>query len=423
VVGADVDPVKVDKLAAGVPPVVEPGLDEVLAAARPRLRTTECVEDAVESSEVTFITVPTPSETDGRFSLRYVLDACRRVGGGLTGSGYHLVVVTSTVMPGATGGPILRTLVEASRRRCGEEFGLCYSPEFVALGTVIRDFLSPDFVLIGESDHRAGDLLEQIYRGVCKNNPPVARMNFVNAELAKLAVNTFVTSKISFANLLARVCERLTGADTDVVTSALALDSRIGSRYLSGRISYGGPCFPRDNRALAALAASVGVPADLPQATDRFNRWQLQWLADMVVALAQPGAAVGVLGLSYKPGSDVIEESPGIWLAAELVNRGRQVLVYDPVAATSARTALPPAVRVAFSARACVAESDVVVLATPWSEFSLIPPEAWSRNSPPRLVVDCWRRVPEIASLPGVHYVPVGHTLPEGRSQEVPAIS
>ena len=410
VVGADVDPAKVEKLAAGVPPVAEPGLDEVLRAAGTRLRATESVEDAVEATDVTFIVVPTPSQADGGFSLRYVLDACQRIGRGLTGAGYHLVVVSSTVMPGATGGPILSMLVDASRHRYGEDFGLCYSPEFVALGTAIRDFLSPDFVLIGESERRAGDLLEQIYRDVCENHPPVARMNFVNAELAKLAVNTFVTSKISFANLLARICERLDGADVDAVTSALTMDSRIGPKCLSGRISYGGPCFPRDIRALATLVAGLGVPADLPEATDRFNRWQLQWLADTVIALSHPGTTVGILGLSYKPGSDVVEESPGTWLAADLVSQGRRVLAYDPVAMTSAKTVLPSTVHLATSLEACVSGSDVVVLTTPWPEFAALPSETWSRNSPSRVVVDCWRMVPGLAEITGVRYVPIGYT-------------
>ncbi len=410
VVGADVDPAKVEKLAAGVPPVAEPGLGEVLRAAGTRLRAAESVEDAVAATDVTFVIVPTPSEADGRFSLRYVLDACRRIGCGLAGASYHLVVVTSTVMPGATGGPILSMLVDVSRRRYGEDFGLCYNPVLVALGTVIRDFLSPDFVLVGESDRRAGGLLERIYRDVCENRPPVARMNFANAELAKLAVNTFVTSKISFANFLARVCERLPETDVDVVTSALGMDSRIGLRCLRGRISYGGPCFPRDNQALAALAAGLGVPADLPEATDRFNRWQLRWLADVVIALSQPGTTVGILGLSYKPGSDVVEESPGVRLAADLVSRGRQVLAYDPVAMTSAKTVLPSVVHLASSLEACVGGSDVVVLTTPWPEFAILPPETWRRNSPSRVVVDCWRMVPGLAEITGVRYVPIGYT-------------
>jgi len=147
-------------------------------------------------------------------------------------------------MPGSTGGHVLPALERASGLRCGRDFGLCYNPEFIALGSVIKDMLSPDMILIGESDERSGDMLAGFQLGVCDNNPGVARMNFVNAELAKLSVNTFVTTKISYANMLAQVCEQLPGADVDVVTSALALDTRIGGRYLKGALDTAALVFP-----------------------------------------------------------------------------------------------------------------------------------------------------------------------------------
>src|SRR5205823_399946 len=153
--------------------------------------------------------------------------------------------LTSTVLPGSTRYGLLPVLEGASGKRCGRDFGLCYSPEFIALGTVIKDFLRPDFLLIGESDSAAGDQLQDLYRDVCETQPPVARMSWVNAELTKIAVNTYVTMKITFANSLAMLCQRLPGGDIDAVTSALGLDSRIGPRYLKAGLGYGGPCFPR----------------------------------------------------------------------------------------------------------------------------------------------------------------------------------
>src|SRR5439155_6007964 len=134
----------------------------------------------------------------------------------------------------------------------------CYNPEFIALGSVIRDMRNPDMVLIGESDQRSGEMLAGIHRGICESNPTIAHMNFVNAELAKLSINTFVTTKISYANMLAEICESLPGADVDVVTRAVGADSRVGLKYLKGALGYGGPCFPRDNLALAALFRQEG---------------------------------------------------------------------------------------------------------------------------------------------------------------------
>lgn len=410
VIGVDADLDKVEAIRAGRAPVYEPGLRELLGETAGRLQAMTDLETAVAGSEVTYIVVPTPSEPDGGFSLRYVLEACDAIGRGIRRHAYHLVVLTSTVMPGSTRGPVRLALEAVSGKTCGDDFGLCYSPEFVALGTVIRDFLQPDFVLIGESDTRAGELLESVERRARRNDPPIVRTGLEGAELAKLAVNTFVTTKITFANMLARLCEAFPGADADAVSAALGLDSRIGGKYLRGAISYGGPCFPRDNRALARVAASVGVPVNLPEETDRFNRWQLAWLVDRVTGLAGAGERVGVLGLSYKPGSDVVEEAAGTWLAGELAARGFPVVAFDPAANEAAAAVLPASVELAAAAAECVARADLVVVATPWPQFRDIPVTVWGRHSRPRVVVDCWRLVPDLAGVDGVRYLPLGRS-------------
>ena len=255
VVGIDVDPETVRLVNCGQAPVFEPGLSETLAAGKSRLSATQDYREAILNSEVTFVVVPTPSDDHGGFSTKYVGQAAREIGRALREKvGYHLIVLTSTVLPGSTEYGVVPLLEQASGKSCGEGFGCCYNPEFIALGSVIHDFLNPDFVLIGESDPLAGQRLVAIYNDVCDNKPPVARMSIINAELAKISVNTFVTMKITFANMLAAICEQLPGGDIDTVTSTLGLDSRIGQRYLKGALGYGGPCFPRDNLALAYLA-------------------------------------------------------------------------------------------------------------------------------------------------------------------------
>jgi UDPglucose 6-dehydrogenase len=409
VIGVDVDARKVDALNRAQAPVFEPGLPELLQVAKTRLEAIQDIPTAVLNSEVTFVVVPTPSEPDGSFSLRYVLQACEGIADALRKKSlWHLVVITSTISPGSMENFIRPFLEERSGKRSGRDFGLCYNPEFIALGSVIRDFLNPDFVLIGEADERSGQVLEGIYRQVCENNPPVVRMNFINAELTKLAVNTFVTTKISFANMLARICEKLLGADVDVVTKALGLDSRIGTKYLKGAVSYGGPCFPRDNLALIATAQKVGAPADIAEATDRFNRWQVKWLADLVQEHLPEGGAVGILGLAYKPGTDVVEESVGLLLARELRERRVQVIAYDPAGMENARRMLGDGVIFVNSPQACIDLSDIVVVATPWKEFHSLPGETWERQSPPRVVIDCWRVLRGLEGCDGVIYVPLG---------------
>ena len=409
VVGVDADAAKVEAIRQGRAPVFEPGLAEMIGAAGSRLTATTDLAQAVAATNITFIVVATPSEASGGFSLRYVLPVCEAIGAVIARKREsHLVVITSTVMPGMTGGPIREALERASGKRAGRDFGLCYGPEFIALGSVIRDFLNPDFLLIGESDPAAGERLEALYERVCENRPAVARMNFVNAEIAKLSVNTFVTTKITFANMLARICERLPEADVDVVTRALALDSRIGGKYLKGAVSYGGPCFPRDNLALAALAMEIGAPADLAQATHKFNRGQITWLADRVVECLGPGQMAGVLGLTYKPNTDVVEEAVGMLLAQELVARGVALVAYDPQGARDSIAALGPALRIAATAEECIAQSAVVVVATPWPEFARIPAERWGRRGAPRIVIDCWRALPHLARREGVVRMALG---------------
>src|SRR5262249_18321581 len=158
--------------------------------------------------------VPTPSQADGRFSVQYVLQAGEKIGRALAKKdGWHLVVLSATVMPGSTRGKLAPLLEALSGKRCGEDLGICYNHEFIGLGSVIRDMLNPDMILIGESDERSGALLEQFYQGICDSKPDIRRMNHVNAELTKISVNTFVTTKISYANMLAEICETLPGAD------------------------------------------------------------------------------------------------------------------------------------------------------------------------------------------------------------------
>jgi UDPglucose 6-dehydrogenase len=214
-------------------------------------------------------------------------------------------------------------------------------------------------------------------------------MNFVNAELTKLSVNTFVTTKISYANMLAQVCETLPGADADVVTTALGCDTRIGPKYLKGALGYGGPCFPRDNAAFSVLARSNGVPALLAEATDAMNRRQVPRLAELILARLPKGGTAGVLGLSYKPNTEVIDESQGVGLAQELLRAGARVMVYDPAAMENARRVLKGSVTFAASAAECAGQADVLAITTGWPEFRDLQATIFQARHP--VVLDCWR--------------------------------
>ena len=419
VVGTDVNRAFVDAINTGTAPVDEPRLQELIDENRERLRATPDAAAAVAETDVTFVIVPTPSDVTGGFSNDFVVSAMQSVGAGLRRkSGYHVVVITSTVMPGSTGGEIRAALEAHSGRRVGDALGLCYNPEFIALGSVVRDMLTPDMILIGESDVKAGDMLQRIYDKSCDNKPLIRRMNFVNAELTKIAVNTFVTTKISYANMIADICDRIPGADVDVVMQAVGCDSRIGPKYLRGAIGYGGPCFPRDNVAFSALARSLGARAELAEATDTLNHYQIERVLGAVQARHSGNGPVGVLGLAYKPDTSVVERSQGLGLVERLVEEGLDVIAFDPKALATAQAALRRPFHAAASAETCVRAASLVVVMTPWPEFRAVPAEAFARS--PRLtVLDCWRLLSreEIGAVADVVY------LGQGAGQGVPSVA
>jgi UDPglucose 6-dehydrogenase len=393
VIGVDVHPAVVCAINEHRAPVREPGLDELILKNAARLSATTDLEAAVADSEITFVVLPTPSLVDGTFSVDYVLSAVETIGKALRPKqGYHLVVISSTLMPGSMEGRVLPLLESVSGKSCGRDFGLCYNPEFIALGTVIRDMSNPDLILIGESDPEAGAKLERLYARICKNNPPVVRMNFVNAELTKISVNSFVTMKISYANTLSEICGKVDGADAAMVLKAVGLDGRIGSKYLQGALGYGGPCFPRDNAAFSRFAKQNGVEASLADAADRVNQRQVEQLGNRILDLLPEEGTAGILGLSYKPDTDVIEESQGVLLAEYLIGANCDVIVYDPLALENAKRELGGRVRYAASMEECAGAASVVTIATAWNEFRALRPAHLKGDS---IVIDCWRILPK----------------------------
>lgn len=394
VIGVDVNPGVVQAVNNGKSPIYEPGLDELMKHPQGHLSATHDCRYAIENSEITFIIVPTPSEQDGSFSTKYVEEASRDIASNLKQKDdFHIIALVSTVTPGTTDGVVKSLLEKVSGKRCGIDFGLCYNPEFIALGSVVRDFMSPDVVLIGESEPKSGELLSEIYRTVCDNDPPIVRTNLCNAELAKISLNAYVTMKITFANMLAEMCERIPDGDIDVVSKMLGFDSRIGRKYLSGGLSYGGPCFPRDNKAFSSFAGRIGCRAKLSEVTDEVNRDQI----NRVIHLLKQKLGeikdkdVAVLGLTYKPNTDVIEESASLKIAETLVREGAKLAVYDPAGMENAKSVLGEGVKYARSVDECLEGAEFCILATPWEEFRSLKPEEFTGKMKRPVLLDCWR--------------------------------
>ncbi len=404
VVGVDVNEYNVSCINNKISPVPEPHVDELLKKNAERVRATMSMEEAVLGSDVSFVMVPTPTDETGRFTSRYVIAACEKIGEALRKKEeYHLVVVTSTVMPGDTHTRIVPILEQFSGKKCGVDFGYCYNPEFIAIGSVVRDLLNPDFLLVGEYDTRSGDVLAEFYTQAVENQAPLKRMSIVSAEIAKLSLNVFVTMKISFANTLAELCEQFPGADVDSITDAIGTDSRIGKKYLKAGVGYGGPCFPRDNRAFEKIVPAAPDIIFHSSVTDRINERSKKRLLDLVLRHADAGKRVTIIGLSYKSGTPVVEESHGIALALACLKADKTVCVYDASGYQHARAILAERVTYAASLKESVEKGDVLVVMNMDPAYNEMIPYLTHQHT----VIDPWRVFRD--RLPAsVLYVPMG---------------
>jgi UDPglucose 6-dehydrogenase len=311
-------------------------------------------------------------------------------------------------MPGSTEGDFIPLLEKHSGRKLNDGFSICYDPDFVALGNVIKGFLRPDLVIIGESSSEAGARVEAIHRQICENNPAISRMSIINAELAKVCLNVYITLKISFANSISNLCEQIPGADVDIITRAIGADRRISPYYFQGGLAFGGTCFPRDIKAYLSLAEKYGVQAELVHAVERVNQYQNQHLINIVLREVEQlnNKTVGVLGLAFTANTPVITESPAIKLINELIKHDIRVVAYDPLAIDNVRAIFGSAVEYVHSVDSCLSKADIVVVTLRNPEFKL----AIENYNPNRkfTIVDCWRLIQPEKLNSQVKYIALG---------------
>ena len=328
VIGVDINPYKVDLLNNGKSPLVEPGLDELITDGHTgnRLHATTETEKAIRESEISLVCVGTPSHENGSLDLTYIKRACRDIGAALKNKGdYHIVVIRSTVLPGTVEGTLIPILEQESGLKAGADFGICMNPEFLREGSAIKDYYHPSFVVIGEIDQRSGDPLEQLYAPV---DAPVFRTHIKNAEMVKYACNAFHALKVVFANEIGSICKR-NGIDGQEVMEIFIQDKQlnISPVYLRPGYAFGGSCLPKDVRALAYRAKEVDADCAVLNAILPSNHAQVMEAVHMVERTGRK--KVGLLGLSFKPNTDDLRESPAITLAETLYGRGYQIKIFD----------------------------------------------------------------------------------------------
>ena len=396
VTGIDINPTIVKLVNRGVAPRYEPGLDSLLKKCKLK-GTLKCYSDysKVAETDCTFVMIQTPSNKLGDYSDEYVKKAMLNLANVIKGKDkYHLIVLCSTVFPGTVDNFIRPLLEEKSGKRCGKDFGLLYNPEFLPVGDVIRKFLKQDAIVIGEYDKRSGDYLAGIYRDLCENSPKIARISVINAEIAKLSINSFVTMKMTFANMLSAACEAVDGGDVDQVTEAMGNDPKIGNLSLKGGLGYGGPCYPRDNKAMAAFFKKVGYRKDLPELIDNINDEIVKRVVSIVDKYAKKSDNIVLLGASYKPATPLVIESQSMAIATTLLKKGYNLSVHNPVDATMAADALKGFKNVVVTSdlRKVLSKGSFFILCTPWNEYNKLTASMLTKGKKGTVVVvDCWR--------------------------------
>jgi len=366
----DKDAAKIARLEAGEIPIFEPGLEEIVRrnVQAGLLSFTTDAQRAVQHSLVIFIAVPTPPSPDGSTDLSYVDEVARTIGSHLDG---YKVVVTKSTVPVKTAERV-RRIIDESARAAGREGVLCSvasNPEFLREGSAVEDFLRPDRVVIGAEDPQAIAILRDLYKPLNLIEVPFVITNVATAELIKYASNAFLATKISFINEVSALCEAV-GADVHDVSRAMGLDGRIGRKFLHPGPGYGGSCFPKDTLSLVQFSREFGVEQRIVSATVAANDAQrarmIAKVEEMLGSLS--GKTLGVLGLSFKPNTDDVRESPAIWISQELKRRGAHLRCFDPQAMDNAARELEGAVFCEDpydTAKGC----DALLFLTEWNQF------------------------------------------------------
>ena len=362
----DVDAAKIERLKAGVMPIYEPGLEQLVSknAQAGRLNFTTNVKEAVEQALVIFLAVGTPPLADGSPDLSFVESAAHSVAEHM--NGYKVIVTKSTVPIGT--GERIRKLIR-DHQKSNLAFGVVSNPEVLREGAAINDFMRPDRVVIGSADQEAIAIMRDLYRPLYLIEAPVVITSLEAAELTKYAANAFLATKISFINEIANLCEKI-GCDVHDVAKAMGMDKRIGNKFLHPGPGFGGSCFPKDTRALASVARQFGADSLMVDAVIEVNRRQREAMLPKIEKLVGDvaGKTIAVLGLAFKPETNDIREAPAQEIVQGLLERGAKVRAYDPVAMEETAKIIAN-ICYAEDEYEAVSEADALVIVTEWNQF------------------------------------------------------
>lgn len=373
----DVNAEKIENLKQGIIPIYEPGLEDMVHRNQSagRLHFTTDLTECLDEVEVLFSAVGTPPDEDGSADLKYVLDVARTVGRNIN---KYILVVTKSTVPVGTAKKVRQAIQEElDKRNLSINFDVASNPEFLKEGAAIKDFMSPDRVVVGVESERAEELMTRLYRPFLLNNFRVIFMDVPSAEMTKYAANAMLATRISFMNDIANLCE-IVGADINMVRKGIGSDNRIGNRFLYAGIGYGGSCFPKDVKALINTAKLNNYPMRILQAVEEVNDEQKSLLFRKLEKHFNgdlKGKRIAVWGLAFKPETDDMREAPSIVLIEKLLAAGCEVYAYDPVAVEESKRRIGDSIHYAKDIYDAVVDADALMLVTEWKEFRM---PSWS---------------------------------------------
>ena len=370
----DVDAQKIERLKNGEIPIYEPGLDQLVLknVKAGRLKFTTDLASILNEQEIVFSAVGTPPDEDGSADLKYVLQVAKTIGENLN---RYLVVVTKSTVPDEKEKKVRQTIeAELKKRGVDIPFDVASNPEFLKEGNAIKDFMSPDRVVVGVDSEKAQTALTKLYKPFLINNFRVIFMDIPSAEMTKYAANSMLATRISFMNDIANLCERV-GADVNMVRAGIGSDTRIGRKFLYAGCGYGGSCFPKDVKALIKTADQNGYSMEVLKAVERVNEKQKSVLFDKLQKAYQgedlKGKTIAMWGLSFKPETDDMRESTALVMIDKLLDAGCRIRVYDPIAMDECRRRIGDKVTYCRDMYDAVLDADALLLLTEWKEFRL----------------------------------------------------
>ncbi len=409
VVCVDKDVRKIERLHSGKVPIYEQGLEDLVAhnvAAR-RLSFSTRIEDAVPAADAVFIAVGTPARPgDGHADLTHVHAAAREVAANITG---YTVIVNKSTVPVGTGAEVERVMRAG---RPDGDFDVVSNPEFLREGAAVKDFLEPDRVVVGTDSERAREVMARVYKTLDTDGRTILFTSRATAELIKYAANAFLATKVTFINEVSNLCERV-GADVLDVALGIGLDTRIGNRFLQPGPGFGGSCFPKDTRALAATARACDAPVTIVEAVIAANEDRKRQMADKIIAACDgaEGRTIAILGLTFKAKTDDIRDAPSLVIIPALQRAGAQVRVFDPEGMEQAR-ALISGVTWCADAEEAMTGADAAAIITEWPEFAALDPAMVRRTLNTPLLIDLRNLYnPLEMAAEGIRYVSVGRAM------------